>query len=99
MGYLGSKVNLAIIRRANLIVTPLLSNPLPANLEIRKAVSPNETKLPPGWQVPTNPPAKLDRMLMLPARLAQPRTKYSRERGMIRRKPVNRSNETMKETN
>jgi len=80
------------------IVTPLLSNPPPANLEIRKSIPPNEAKLPSGWQVPTNPPAKLDPMLILPARLAQPRNKYSRERGMIRRKPVKRSNETMKET-
>ena len=64
------------------------------NLQVRKAVQPNETKLPAQWQPPQVPPAKLDALLLLPPRLAQPRTKFSKERG-IRRKPVSKSDETI----
>ena len=73
----------------------MLSKPS-VNLEIKATVPPNETKLPPSWQPPDTPPSKLDPLLLLPPRLAQPpRTKYKRDRGGIRRKPVNRSDESI----
>jgi hypothetical protein len=75
-------------------VTPMLSKPL-VNLETKTTVPPNESKLPSSWHPPDNPPAKLDPLLLLPPRLAQPpRAKFNRDR--IRRKPVNRSDETIK---
>jgi len=75
-------------------LTPLVSKPATVNLQVRKAVQPNETKLPAQWQPPQVPPPKLDALLLLPPRLAQPRTKFSKERG-IRRKPVSKSDETI----
>jgi dDENN domain len=76
-------------------VTPMLTK-LPCNFGTRKAVPPNETKLPALWTTPDTPPTKLDPFLMLPPRLAQPpRTKYPLEGG-IRRKPVNKSEESIR---
>ena len=68
---------------------------MPIILETRKSVSPNDAKLPQLWQPPAIPPAKLDPKLLLPPRLAQPRSKHTREKGVIRRKPVNKSDETI----
>jgi hypothetical protein len=86
-------------RNSNLIiVTPLLSTPS-ASLDTKKTVPPNDTKLPALWQPPETPPSKLDPLLLLPPRLAQPpRSRYHREKGMIRRKPVNKSDETIRAT-
>jgi dDENN domain len=74
--------------------TPLLITSF-VNLETRKTISANDTKLPPLYQLPNTPPPKLDSTILLPPRLAQPRPKFSRERGFVRRKPVNKSDETI----
>lgn len=77
------------------LVTPLLINSSYINLETRKTISANDTKLPPLFQLPDTPPPKLDSTMLLPPRLAQQRSKYSREKGFARRKPVNKSDETI----
>jgi hypothetical protein len=75
-------------------VTPMLSKPS-VNLETRTTVPPNDAKLPAAWQAPDTPPSKLDPLLLLPPRLAQPpRAKFNRDG--IRRKPVKKSDETLK---
>jgi hypothetical protein len=91
-----SKVHFISTQFTDFLVTPLLST-ISASLETKKTVPPNDTKLPALWQPPETPPSKLDPLLLLPPRLAQPpRSKYHREKGMIKRKPVNKSDETIR---
>jgi dDENN domain len=75
--------------------TPMLF-PVPVTLETRKAIPPNDSRLPPNWDLPDQPPAKLDPRILTPPRLAQQRNKFSMARGFARRKPVNkRSDDTI----
>jgi hypothetical protein len=68
------------------------------NLEIRKSIPPNEARLPPQWQPSATSPSKIDPLLLLPPRLAQKRSKYSRDKEFVRRKAANRSDETITPT-
>ena len=74
--------------------TPMLSS-VPIALETHTAIPPNETRLPPSWELPDTPPSKIDAKTLLPPRLAQHRNKFSREKGFAKRKPVKGSVDTI----
>ena len=70
-------------------------SPVPIALETRKAIPPNDARLPPSWDLPDTPPSKIDAKTLLPPRLAQQRNKFSREKGFAKRKPVKGSVDTI----
>jgi len=58
-------------------------------------MTPNESKLPVQWQLSTIPPSKVDPLLLLPPRVTHSRSKHSHDKGSVKRKPVNKIDETI----